>query len=153
MVTIGMEALFVTFGLFIAGVFGGSPAWSIAWFLVTMAVSFYVGARTTARLSGAPTPELATLNGLATWGLAILGTLVIGMVVTIVLAANSGPTSLLAATDWGSVELWFGSLWGGVVLSLVTAYSGARVQPTELISAGVAAGVESTAATRRRVAG
>lgn len=150
MVTMGMEALFLTFGLFIAGVFGGSDAWSIAWYLITMAVSFYVGARTTVRLSEAPTPEIGMLNGLATWGLATLGTLVVGLIITAVFALNPTAFTPVAGTSWGSVELWFGVMWGGAILSLATAYAGGSTRPTEPIAAGV---TEATAASRRRVAG
>lgn len=153
MVTMGLEALFLSFGLFIGGIFGGSVAWNVVWFLVTMAASFYVGARTTARLSGAPTPDLARLNGLATWGLATLGTLVIGIVVTSVLAFYSGSLAVASGTNWGSIELWFGAIWGGVMLSMLTAYAGGYTQPSPTIRAGVQAGVDTTTGSRRRVAG
>lgn len=153
MVTMGLEALFVSFGLFIGALFGGSVVWNVIWFLVTMAVSFYFGARTTARLSEAPNPDLARMNGLATWGLAIVGTLVIGIVVTSVLAFYSGSLAVAAGPDWGSIELWFGSIWGGVIVSLLAAYAGGHTQPSPTIAAGVHAGVDTTATSRRRVAG
>jgi hypothetical protein len=122
MVTIGMEALFLSFGIFIAAIFGGSTAWSMAWYLVTMAVSFYVGALSAARLSDVADREISVLHGLSTWGLATLATALIGGVVGWALAVNTGAT--LSSGAWGPTEQWGGVIWGGILLSLITAYLG-----------------------------
>ncbi len=132
MVNIGMEALFLSFGIFIGAVFGGSVVWSMAWYLVTMAVSFFIGAQTAARLSDAPNRQVSVLHGLSTWGLATLATTVIGLVVGwaalrmgfALAAAAPGPLTVHAPVVWGAVEEWGGLIWGGIFLSLGAAYVG-----------------------------
>lgn len=96
MLTTGMEFLFLSFGIFIGGVFGGSTAWTMAWYLITMAISFFIGAWGAARLSGAVTRENSVLHGLTTWGLATLGTGVIGGAVSSALMTHMehGPFQL-----------------------------------------------------------
>jgi hypothetical protein len=123
MVTIGMEILFLTFGAFIDGLFGGSTVWSMIWYLVTMAFSFYVGAWSAARLSDMSVRQICVLHGLSTWGLATLAT-------GILAGAISGVAAIRAATPVshsllsGRAEEWGGVIWGGVMLSLITAYLG-----------------------------
>ena len=125
MVTIGMELLFLTFGIFINAAFGGSIVWSMIWYLITMAVSFYTGAWTAARLSGVSMKDICILHGLATWGLATLSTAIL-----IGVAAYGGVTAFLSrfagtvhpSYVWGYLEEYGGVVWGGVMLSLITAY-------------------------------
>ena len=126
MVTIGLEALFLSFGIFIGAVFGGSTIWSMAWYLVTMAVSFYGGAWSAARLSDVSVREIGILHGLSTWGLATLATALIGGAVAWATVAATGVASggVAASTLWGPAEQWGGLIWGGVMLSLIAAYYG-----------------------------
>jgi hypothetical protein len=128
MVTIGMEALFLSFGIFIGALFGGSAAWTMAWYLVTMAVSFYAGGWTAARLSDVPVREVSVLHGVTTWGLATLATAILGIVVTWA-ALWVGTTTLVTGAvrpfTWGATAQYGGVIWGGIILSLVTAYFGA----------------------------
>jgi hypothetical protein len=79
MVTLGMEALFLSFGVFIGSMFTGSGIfpWTTAWYLVTMGFSFFVGAWTAARMSNVTITEHGILHGLSAWGLATLATVVI----------------------------------------------------------------------------
>lgn len=158
MVTIGMEALFLSFGIFIGGVFGGSVVWSMAWYLVTMAVSFYAGAWCASRLSDVPGRQLGVLHGLTTWGLATLGTVLIGGVVAwaalrlgIILAVSgtTGAVTVNTSAIWGATEKWGGLIWGGVFLSLITAYLGGA---SGIPSQRVAVGQETPAAPTRLAA-
>jgi hypothetical protein len=121
MVTIGMEALFIAFGLFIDGVLGGSDPWSIAWYLVTACVSFYIGGHSAARLSNIADKDICILHGLSTWGLATLATLLIEGVVWFAALLR---TPLNTGFAWGPTELYGGVIWGGVILGLITAYAG-----------------------------
>jgi len=123
MVTIGMEALFLSFGIFINAVFDGSTIWGMAWYLVTMAVSFYCGAWCSARLSDVATRQSCVLHGVTTWGLATLGTILIAFV-TLRWGVTYLTAQAAAHTTWGSVEQWGGLIWGGIALSLITAYIG-----------------------------
>jgi hypothetical protein len=133
MVTIGMEALFLSFGIFIAGAFGGSEVWSYAWYLVTMAISFYTGAAAATRLSDVTARDVRILHGLATWGLATLSTVLIGGVV----AGVAGYTALTrmnvqySGGVWGPVERNAGIIWGGIMLSFVTAYFAGTKTPSQ----------------------
>ena len=133
MVTIGMEALFLSFGIFIDAAFDGSTPWAMAWYLVTMAGSFYLGAWTSARLSDVSVRELCALHGLTTWGLATLGTiLMIGTALfaglrlgTTLLVNSAGAAPAAARLDlWGPTLEYSGVIWGGVILSLFCAYIG-----------------------------
>ena len=131
MVTIGMEALFLSFGVFIDAAIGGSTPWDIVWYLVTMAISFFTGAFCAARLSDVSDREISALHGLTTWGLATLATmLMLGVVllaglrigtVLVVTGKAAAPTPI---NFWGSVEQYSGVIWGGVVLSLFTSFIG-----------------------------
>jgi hypothetical protein len=104
-ITIGMEALFLSFGLFIAGVLGGSDAWSIAWYLVTMCLAFYAGSRSAVRLSNVADRDICILHGLSTWGLATLATMLIeGMVWFAALLKT--PLPIGATVRWGPAELY-----------------------------------------------
>lgn len=129
-VTIGMEALFLSFGVFIDAVLGGSTNWAMAWYLVTMAVSFSVGARAAARLSDVSVRQISILHGLATWGLATLATVLIGGLVLWAFlymrstAVAVGATPVSAPAAWGAIEMYGGVIWGGVVLSLLGAFFG-----------------------------
>ena len=125
MVTIGLEVLFISFGIFIAAAFGGSTEWTMAWYLVTMAVSFYGGARTAARLSDFAVRDISVMHGLCTWGLATLATLILGGVAgwAILGSVVSFPLNT-AMLSWGPAIQWGGIAWGGVILSLITAYAG-----------------------------
>jgi hypothetical protein len=130
MVTIGMEALFLSFGIFIGALVGGSMAWSMAWYLVTMAVAFYAGAASAARLSEMPVRDVRILHGLSTWGLATLSTAIIGLVIAVSVFAKT-ILPYQATFDWASVTQWGGVIWGGIVLSLGSSYfGGARPLPT-----------------------
>ncbi len=133
MVTIGMEALFLAFGIFIAALIGGSTIWTYIWYLVTMAVSFYAGASTAARLSDVVSRDIRVLHGLATWGLATLATVLIGGVVvgiagyvalTQTNAAAYATGAMQNGSVWGPLEQNAGIIWGGMMLSLMTAYLG-----------------------------
>lgn len=121
MVTLGMETLFIAFGLFIDGALGGSDSWSIAWYLVTMCVSFYIGAHSAARLSNIADKDISVLHGLSTWGLATLATLLIGGMVGFAALLR---TPVIPGFAWGPTELYGGVIWGGVLLSLATSYMG-----------------------------
>ncbi|HLH39278.1 MAG TPA: hypothetical protein VKX39_09045 [Bryobacteraceae bacterium] len=123
MVTIGMELLFLSFGVFIDGVLGGSTPWAMAWYLITMAVSFYAGAATAARLFDIAVRDICVMHGLATWGVATLATAILGAVVgAVALFKTALPASQVL--HWGGAEQWGGVIWGGVLLSLLTAYMG-----------------------------
>ena len=77
MVALGMEIMFLLFGLLIAFIIynpGGVRAGSVAWFLITSIISLYVGGWVAARLSGNPDRGSAQLHGLVTWGLTMLTT-------------------------------------------------------------------------------
>lgn len=147
-VTIGMEALFLSFGIFIGGVFGGSAIWTLAWYLVTMGVSFYTGAWAASRLADVSSRDVCILHGLSTWGLATLATVLIAFVVawatlrvgtTIVVSgatAATAPPAPSAHTIWGNIEEYGGIIWGGIMLSLITSYfGGATGKPSEQTSA------------------
>jgi hypothetical protein len=132
MVTIGMEALFLSFGLLIGGALGGSTIWTMIWYLVTMAVSFYIGGWTAARFSNSVDRGTRVLHGLATWGLATLATvLIVGAVfwgtvrLGFALALNSvGPVMVTSSAVWHAIEMWAGMIFGGVLLGFITAYLG-----------------------------
>jgi hypothetical protein len=132
MVTLGMEGLFLSFGLFIGAAFGGSVAWSTIWYLVTMAASFFAGARTAARLSDIAVRDVRILHGLTTWGMATLATIMAGVwllphLLSLAFLSNGKPPALILDQIIGanSAVGWGGVVWGGVVLSLITAYMGA----------------------------
>jgi hypothetical protein len=127
MVTLGMEILFLTFGIFIAAALGGSTEWTMAWYLVTMGVSFFMGASSAARLCDVENRDICAMHGIATWGLATLSTALLGMVVATVALFYFKPS--IAAIGWGPLLQWGGIVWGGVMLSLITALGGARVRP------------------------
>jgi hypothetical protein len=128
MVTIGLEALFLSFGVFISAVLGGSTDWTMAWYLVTMGISFYAGAWSSARLSDIAVRQTCILHGLATWGLATLATAIVGGVAGWAAFLRAG-TSFSPAL-WSPVEQWGGLIWGGVMLSFITAYyGGSRALP------------------------
>lgn len=77
MVALGLQLLFLLFGLLIAFIIfnpGGVRAWSVAWFLITSIISLYAGGWVAARLSGNSDRGAAQLHGLVTWGLTMLTT-------------------------------------------------------------------------------
>src|SRR5579885_1768940 len=115
MVTLGVAALFLSFEVFIDGVLGGSTVWTIIWFLVSMCVSFYAGARTAARLSACADRDTCILHGMATWGLATLAMTLIGGVLGWAAFVRSG--GYFSPMLWAPATQWGGSIWGGVVLS------------------------------------
>jgi hypothetical protein len=127
MVTIGMEALFLSFGICINAAFGGSVVWSTVWYLVTMAVSFCAGAWCAARLSDSPVREVSILHGITTWGLATLATgIIFGAIAwvrlwmgTIAMIAGAAPPF-----TWGATLGLPGVIWGGIILALGAAYFG-----------------------------
>jgi hypothetical protein len=123
MVTLGMEALFIAFGLFIDGLVGGSNPWSIVWYLVTMCISFYVGGRSAAQLSDIADRDICILHGLATWGLATVATLLIEGVVWFA-ALLKTPLPVAATIGWGLTALYGGTIWGGALLGLCASYFG-----------------------------
>lgn len=133
MVTIGMEALFLTFGIFIGAMMGGSTVWTMAWYLVTMAVSFFAGAVSAARLSDTDVRGVCALHGVTVWGVATLATAILGMAASLVwLGRFGGP---FTAAAWGPIEQWGGVIWGGVFLSLLTSYfGGATAHPSPEIA-------------------
>ncbi len=148
MVTIGLEALFLSFGVFIAALFGGSTDWAMAWYLVTMAVAFYFGARSAARLSDLAVREVCVLHAAATWGLATLGTALIGG--TLGWAAFVKTGVAFSASLWGPTEQWAGIIWGGIILSLAAAYfGGASARP--IVQAGAVPDQEGSVPPLRRV--
>jgi hypothetical protein len=122
MVTMGVELLFLSFGVFIDGLLGGSAAWTMAWYLVTMAISFYAGAAAAARLADAPARDICLMNGLAAWGVATLATAILGAAGAVALLKTALPASQML--HWSGAEQWGGVIWGGVLLSLITAYLG-----------------------------
>jgi hypothetical protein len=86
MIALGLELLFTLFGFFIGfGMYnyqapnpwGAIHSWTLAWYLVTAAISMFFGAWSAARLSGNPVREAGVLHGLATWGLATIATVLI----------------------------------------------------------------------------
>lgn len=105
LIALGMEALFVTFGLFIgfsmydwraANPWGDVSAWSTAWYLVTAGWSMFFGAWCAARLAGNPTREAGILHGVTTWGLATIATIAIAAIASWSVL-NDGITMLGAA--------------------------------------------------------
>lgn len=89
MIALGMEALFISFGLFVgfgiydstaANPWAGVSAWTTVWYLVTAGWSMFFGAWCAARLSGNPVREAAILHGITTWGFAAVATLAIAVV-------------------------------------------------------------------------
>ncbi|HLI84245.1 MAG TPA: hypothetical protein VKV17_10030 [Bryobacteraceae bacterium] len=131
MVTLGMEGLFLSFGLFIGAALGGSLAWSAVWYLVTMAVSFYAGARTAARLSGIGLRDLRILHGLTTWGVATLANIVavawlVPRLLDLAFVSSGSPPAAIIERFLGtdSTVGWGALVWGGIILSLATAYMG-----------------------------
>jgi hypothetical protein len=113
MITIGMEALFLSFGIFIGAAFGGSVVWSMAWYLVTMGVSFYVGAASSARLADVANRDIRIQHGLTTWGLATLATAIIGGVLALAVYGKM-TTPLDTTVYWGSIEQWGGLIWAAL---------------------------------------
>lgn len=133
MVTLGMEALFLSFGIFIDAALSGSPVWATIWYLVTMAISFFVGGWSAARLSDTPVRQISALHGLTTWGLATLSTvLLIGAVLWaglrlgtyVAVAGHVGAPAPATLNLWGPTEEYAGIIWGGVVLGLITSFLG-----------------------------
>jgi len=125
MITLGLVGLFLLFGVFIGAAFGGLAIWTMIWYLVTMGAAFGFGAWCAARLSDASSREICGLHGLATWGLATLGTMLIGGVALYAYLHYYGVAPPPGATIWsGFTEEWGGLIWGGVMLSLITAYFG-----------------------------
>jgi hypothetical protein len=127
MVTIGMEALFLSFGTFINAAFGGSIVWSTVWYLVTMAVSFYAGAWCSARLSDIPVREVSILHGITTWGLATLATAIIGGVILwarLWMATTAMIAGTYNAITWGGTLGAAGVVWGGIILALGASFFG-----------------------------
>jgi hypothetical protein len=133
MVTLGLVAMLTAFGIFIGAVIGGSTIWTMAWYLVTMAVSFYVGAFATARLSHAATKERCGMLGFTTWGLSTLGLVIIGLITsfallrlgtTLLVTGTTGTVTINTAAVWGAAEQWGGIIWGGIFLSMITAFLG-----------------------------
>lgn len=144
MVTVGMEALFLSFGIFIAAALGGSVTWTAIWYLVTMAVSFYVGAWCAARLSDVSIREICMLHGIATWGLSTLATLVLTLGVlwaalqlgTTIFVTRVPPGSTVpfsASAAWSYTVQYAGIVWGGIILSLFTASIGGRSGQPNLV--------------------
>jgi hypothetical protein len=85
-VTLGMEALFTAFGLFIgfgmydsraANPWAGISAWTTVWYLVTAGWSMFFGAWCAGRLSGDPVRGSRILHGITSWGLATIATVAI----------------------------------------------------------------------------
>jgi len=124
-ITLGMESLFLLFGIFIGAAIGGLAIWTMTWYLVTMGISFGVGAWCAARLSDASSREICGLHGLATWGLATLATVMMGALAGYLWLYYYRIAPPSGATIWNGVtEEWGGLIWGGVMLSLITAYFG-----------------------------
>jgi hypothetical protein len=83
---LGMEIMFVLFGLFIGlalfnpaapGQLGGVSVWSRIWYLVTAACSLFFGGFVAARLGVTASPRSGALHGVTTWGLASVAVLLI----------------------------------------------------------------------------
>jgi hypothetical protein len=79
LIALGMEALLLSFGMFIgfgmynwraANPSAGVSGWTIIWYLVTAGWSMFFGAWCAARLSGNPVREAGILHGITTWALA-----------------------------------------------------------------------------------
>lgn len=127
MVTLGVEAVFLSFGIFINAIIGGSTGWAFIWYLVTAFCSFYCGAWCAARLSDVSDRGVSIMHGLAMWGLAILMTLIIGGITTGVaggvwLARTGGAVT---GPFWGGTTiLYSGLIWGGAILSMIASYFG-----------------------------
>jgi hypothetical protein len=134
LVTVGMEILFLTFGLFINALWGGSTAWGMAWYLVTMGVSFYIGGVAAARMSDVADRSSTVYHALTTWGLATFGTAMVGLLIAgAALTRYAGP--VFTPANWGAIIEWAGVIWGGVMLSFITAwFAGASSRP--MIPAG-----------------
>jgi hypothetical protein len=154
MVTLGMEALFLSFGIFINALIGGSNGWAAIWYLVTAAVSFYCGSWCAARLSDMSDRGISILHGLTTWGLATMSTLVIAGVTTaaIGLAWLTRPYTQATGPVWGGNTILYGGIiWGGVVLSLIASYfGGAAGMPVPQSATGIDQ-PEATPSPMRRV--
>lgn len=79
LVALGLEILFLLFGLFIgfrlSG--GGLKFWSWIWYFVTSFFSLYVGGWVASRLAGNPNRANGMLHGFVTWGLTTVATFAI----------------------------------------------------------------------------
>jgi len=155
MVTLGMEALFLSFGIFINAAFGGSNVWAMIWYLVTAFVSFYAGSWCAARLSDVSDRGISILHGLTTWGLATMSTLVIAGVTTAAIgfAWLTRPYTTATGPVWGGNTILYGGIiWGGVVLSLIASYfGGAAGMPLLQSAAGLEQQPEAPPSQMRRV--
>jgi len=137
LVALGMEIMFTLFGFFIGfdiynanGANGSETVWSMAWYLVTQGCSMFVGAWCAAALAGYESRPAAILHGMTTWGLAEFATfLITGLGLWAVVSAATAITNGTPATA-GNVGArlntmeFFGTLWGGIFLGLITAYFG-----------------------------
>ncbi|HLH19666.1 MAG TPA: hypothetical protein VKX45_20755 [Bryobacteraceae bacterium] len=120
MVTLGLVALFLTFGIFINALIGGSTVWSAIWYLVTMGASFYAGAWCAARMCDSP--GAGRMHGITTWGLGTLATVILfGALDLLILSIIRASGGFLTLNLPG---VWAGLIWGGVMLSLICAYIG-----------------------------
>lgn len=124
MVTLGLEALFLLFGVFIGAAIGGSVVWTMAWYLITMGVSFGIGGLCAGRLSDVASREIGSMHGLATWGLATTATILLAAVVGSALVRIYVVPAPFSAFWNGFTEQWVGLIWGGSMLSMLTAYAG-----------------------------
>ncbi len=140
MVSMGVQALFVTFGLFIAfaawnpatkGVGAGLTVWSCIWFWVTSIVSLFIGGYATGRMERVD-PQTGGWNGLVTWGLTTIFTTVFLAWAATGALASVGTASAAAATNaanpggthtgWEVMLL----LWIGILIGAVSAWSGGK---------------------------
>jgi len=154
MVALGMVTMFTLFGFFVgadiyspgtAQPFGGITIWSMAWYLVTIGFSMFAGAWATAALSGNPDRRRAVLHGIATWGLAVVATLLVtaigvwgaareGIALLVNGSAAVSNVGLTAQGTADSLVQFTGTVWGGVFLGLITAYFGALAGRTRTVA-------------------
>ena len=99
-VALGLELVFIAFGLFIGFTLtqpGGIIAWSEAWYFVTCFVSLLVGGWVAARLAS-NTIGSGALHGIVTWGVTTMTTFALISIMTFGLAGNAISAAQAALT-------------------------------------------------------
>lgn len=138
LVALGMELVFLTFGLFIGFQMNpsGARVWTGIWYFVTLFCSLFIGSSVTARLAGNPDRGNGMLHGLVVWGLTMFASSVISMALlwNVIRVANSwlqtyvaanppavapNNTGQLAATAAGDLSTVNLVIFGGLLAALV----------------------------------
>jgi hypothetical protein len=146
LVSLSVELVFLTFGLFIGFTFTGGAAedWTIAWYLISVFCSLFIGSLVAARLSGNPTRGNGALHGFVVWGLTMFTTAVIAAILlwdalrvatTFVTngvmttpaapnGAEAANVSQLAANAAHDISITSLIIFGGLVLAMIGSFIG-----------------------------